>query len=402
VHCMKKKPLTWGLVSLIVCCICAIPALTGSLWFPRELIGQGEGFMVGKSGNMLYQQELEAMVPNVLAKYGRVVYANFSEAEYIVGIPRIVSQRIIAEELTRDSWEVRRFAYIVYARRTKGNELPPAHMIPIRAMGKTILAVAWKRLPAYPQFIAQGTVSSQEFSVFVEESRIGLYGVVRTGSSEFRRVRMRRGAHDGESNETSYVAIQRDLLQVLPEHIKTRVENKVSEAFRFIKTRPNILEHVFMLTPEAVIATNGDSIAIGIRSIEQKAADYMHEWIHTEQGVRHPEKKAFYLPDNTIGYEYIPGSSNASFSLNKANNGCLPSEGYDEQLFLCAKDDILVMTSSDVLGEELLLRLADPGMLQRGVVQQGLVDAVGLGGGYKKIEYTVIDEGIEFWIDKKE
>ena len=404
---MKKKPFIWGILGGILFFFCGVvPSLSGSLWFLEELVGRSEGgYTIGYSARFVDSNELvknikeqhRETIPEILDAYNRVVYRKNQGGEYMAGVPKLSSQFSLTNKLREESWDVHRIGWVVYANKGSG-EVSNS----FQAMGNTIAAIFWERLPAFPRFIAQVKDTTHESTaLYIEEVGSGLHGVVNTGSDMFSRGVQKRIVKNNGGSELSYVSIQRDILDLLPIGMKTSVENKVSESMHFTKTRPQILDNLVSIAPSVVVARRGDSFAIGLPSTDERAAKMLHTWIHAEQGTRHPQRRAFSLPDKTLGYEYIPGASNAYFSLNKANNNCLPSEEYDERLFLCAKDSSVVFSTDEALGSSLLASLKDSAVFQKGIIQGEILDALHLHQYVQSMEYGISDEMIEFWVDKK-
>ena len=95
-------------------------------------------------------------------------------------------------------------------------------------------------------------------------------------------------------------------------------------------------------------------------------------------------------------------NANAHFSITKGvGTTCLPTQDYDEQLFLCGKDNILVVATEEILGNQTVSFLTDSTVLKKGVIQSGALNAVGLGSEFTKIEYSTTPDSIDIWADLK-
>lgn len=409
---MKKRPYFWGIsIAALLFSGAVVLSLTCSLWFFRALVGGNSGTQtVGYQRSFLdanavlkqVKGEFTSLAPELTDGYARFVYTTDSDAQYIIGIPRLTFQLSLPRTLREQSWDVRRIGYIIYARRANSDTSLPALDYQLgNAISETLKGVFVDRLPARARVIFQTRdASGESMAMYIEEKGGVLYASMHTNSSAFEKGHGERMYKNIPPSETSYVSLQSDVLPYLPNIFLGDIENKISESLRFIKTRPQVLTSLLQLSPAVLLAYSNDALAIGVSSSDDKAAKLIHTWIHAEQGTRHPQKKAFSLPDKTLGYEYIPGVSNAYFSLNKAKNNCLPSEQYDESIFLCGKDTSLVLSNQEALGSNLVSALADTKMFQGGVIQGSVLEAVGLSAQFEKIEYVVSDNNVEIWMDR--
>ncbi len=411
---MKKISFSWilsiGGVLLVIGAV--IFGLSGSLWFLYALLGDNPGhYTIGYHSGFLQSNEvaktihnqIASSLPDVVGYYNRFVYQRGDRGEYIVGIPSLVHQISLESQLRQRSWEVRRIGWIVIARRTQANTEPQELGYNLsRAIRKTLHAVFVERLSAQAQLIFQAERSPHNpIALYVDQKDATVHIAIQTNSTQFRKGRAERADNNSAQREVSHFALQRELLSLLPNSFQDSLESAVARSLGFSKTLPNILEDTIALSPSLSIATKNDSLAIGVTSNDDKVAQQIQEWMHLEQGTRHPVKKAFALPDRTIGYEYIPGESNARYSLNKDKNNCLSSEKYEEQLYLCGKGSLLVVSTEDMLGAHLLRMLEDPVTMQRGIIQGSVLEAIDLSSQFDKIEYIISEDAVEVWADAK-
>ncbi|HLC49024.1 MAG TPA: hypothetical protein VJI96_01415 [Candidatus Andersenbacteria bacterium] len=399
---MKVVALSWGAVSIAIVFVCVIlSSISMSLWFLMALLGDGSGeYSVGYYNSLVATIPIEQSLPHVPSSYNRLVYKKGPQGEYIAGIPKVRNQFSVMQDLREQQWEVRRLGWIVVASNT-GSPMSSPYKRVVGAIGKTLHTLILKRLPLYPIAIVQDeSKSTDAFSAYVEESRKGIHAVINTDSSRFIRRKMYRSDTNTALGESSYVALHSDVLHFTPSGVREALERKVSDSLAFKKTHPRIIES-FLQHGSGAVLYEGDLFAVGLLSSDTNVATQIEAWMHEEQGMRHPFKKAFALPDRTIGYEYVPGGSKASFSLNKGTNNCFPSENYDEHIFLCGKDKALVLSNDQQSGNRLVSFLGSVTTVQRGFIQGSMLDAIGLGDQMRKIEYGISEDVIEIWADKK-
>ncbi len=406
---MKRLVFSWRFAGVaVVFFLILLVSFSGSLWFLRALLGEMAGeYTVGYKHSFFaeiplpdsVQRVRASFIPIISDKYNRFVYKRDAEGEYLVGIPSIQHLFSIGSDLQAQGWQVRRIGWIVLASHTRSKSLPGYNAID--AAGKAVRNLVRERLPFSPSLVLQvGSAGSESFSLHVEETIRGLHAIIHNQSSRFTRGGNVRAAKEKDLNGTTYVALQRDLLSFLPPQFASALEGRISESLGFVKTHPELLEQLSAFGSVG-LALEGDSLAVGVISENSQVAALVNQWINAEQGTRHPTKKAFSLPDKTLGYEYIPGTSNAYFDLNKGNNNCFPTEGYDEHLFLCDRDRAVALANKEGVGTRLISFLQDAGMLERGIIQGEVLKGMGISNRFEKIEYIIVDDVIEVWADIK-
>lgn len=406
---MKKKLLSWSIVGVSFVFLFVLTIhLVGSLWFLGYLLGDEPGkytvgyynaFVASNIDMKSIENSKHSFIPRISDQYSRFVYKKGEDGEYIAGIPRISDQLSVSGTLREQGWESTRIGLIVIASK-RGKPSVPNYSIGYAIKG-TLMAVFLDRLPVRPLLVLRSDAKeSAPFSLYVEKNRKGLHGVINTQNSDFLRVNGRRIKNESIPVNLTYVPIQRDVLQPISDSFLSVVERKISDSMHFKKTHPQLIGGLLDVGPVA-LAFNGNSAAIGVLSSNTQSATLMTNWINDEHATRHPVKRPFSLPDKTLGYEYIPGVKDAYFNLSKANNNCLPTEKYDERLFLCGKDQAVALASEEEVGNQLVSLIKDKQMNYRGVIQGDVIKAIGLSDQFEKIEYVILDETIEVWVNSR-
>jgi len=405
---MKRVSFLLYGVAFAVLFLCGIIVVfSGSLWFLRSLVSEHSGQYVGYNTGFLKsnvitkgaQEKYAHFLPSGANNFNRFVYKkdNKGGGEYIVGIPKIFHQFSLVQELKAQSFAVRRVGWIVFA--SKGTV---ANSNLFTAMGKTFSAVFIQGLPIRVQMILQiDTIDSASTALYIEKNRNTIHSVIHVNSSEYIGGTVKRMQKDVLGSEATFLALQSNMLPSIPSGFASAVESKVSELLHFTKTHPSILQGLLAENKTIFLSIEESSVAIGVQTTNDKTATLIHTWMQNEQGTRHPQKKAFALPDKTIGYEYLPGTSNAHFSLRGGTTNCLPSEEYDEKLFLCGMGDILVLANEERAGSRLVELLTNSKVLEGGLVQTEVLQAVGLAEQFEKIEYATSGNRMDVWADSK-
>ncbi len=398
-------------------CVCGAAVLvllvTSSLWFLFALlpetgkearrIGYEDAALAFTGSRMREAVRKTIPVPEEsITNVRSIVYQQDDRGETVIVIPRLSAQTTVRSRLDEDGWVSRRLGLIVIAYKSSGQGVNAQGVRPIRALGKVFQKVALQRLPLHPQAAFQlisSDSNGQSVAMYAQKNQGGIHGVISLQQGNF--LPGTRGRTEGSYNsqETSFVSLQSDILSIIPNNFQAILETALAKDLGFQKTSPAILSDLLAIGP-VTIAKRGEESAVGMFSEDSAIAERMNTWIAAEQSVRHPQRRAFALPDNTIGYEYIPGKVETSFSLNEGKNNCFPSRGYDEQVFLCGQGNAVVFADEEKIGDELVSFLQVAKRAWRGNIQGELLHAMGIEEGIKAIEYAGDENGIEVWIDR--
>lgn len=403
---MKKN--VWIVAGgIVVCTIAFFFFLTSSLWFFTALFPDdtGEVRRIGYIRNVLAfaGPEVEAVVEGsipipkeILQGFRTLAYQESDAGEVLVGVPKIQAQLAVSSQLQKESWSVHRMGMVLIAQKHPGGYSGGV----FEAMGDVLKKITLQRLPVHPaivfQFIPDQGTGEQPVAIYVEKQQDNLHAVITTEEPLFSPGKSKVPEQNNTGQEVSFISLQTDVLARISKSFRAIIQSEIAKKLGFEKTNPDILGDLLAIGP-MTIAKQGDALAIGIFSTDNTVAEHINSWISLEQSVRHPVRRAFALPDRTIGYEYIPGAVNSSFSLNKGKNNCFPSEGYDEEIFLCGQDRAVVFASEEAIGDSLVSFLQTAKTSWQGHIDGNLLNVLGLGGYFDSMNYSGEDNVIDVW-----
>lgn len=309
----------------------------------------------------------------------RMTYSKSSSGEYVSIIPRLRSQFQTATALRASGWEPVRVGWTIFA--VRGGKVRPSVWRGIKEEAKMALL---HQLPVSPVFFFRSAQQeSPLLAVHASKERGGVRGVISIDSQEFTPL--------SPATFNERYSYQKELIVSLPSNVFRSINNDflitlekaLAQKFQFEKTTPSPISWI----PEGeqlYLIANSEHVAIGVLQNGAIVGTRVLASMEKEQGHRHPRRKAFPLPDRSIGYEYVPGAANLRFMPGQGAADCLPSEGYDETLFLCGKKDGAIVASSEDMGKRLL----------------GFMDSMqGRWGGYIPGEYPIYFQGSNKSID---
>lgn len=279
----------------------------------------------------------------------RITYAKSGSSEYVSGIPRLGSQLHATAVLRASGWEPTRIGWVVAA--TRGEA---ARLSIWRGIKQEATMALIHKLPVSPVFFFRSTKEeSPLLAAYANRERGGIRGSVSIDSAEFIPQSGKSAPREYVSDEGLFVSLPTTIFKSINNDFLITLEGMLAQTFHFQKTTPSPLswipegEHVYLIAKgeDAAIGTSHRGDVVGIRALAS---------MEKEQGHRHPRKKAFALPDRSIGYEYVPGATKVHFAPAQGAIDCLPSQEYDEVLFLCGKKEAAGIASSQDVGKQLL------------------------------------------------
>lgn len=334
---------------------------SGSLWFLRGIWGsvpvtlefgyqnngtisafmRGQGKQVGELVNKtvgIDQKEMKSLV-----------YVQCANAEYISVIPGLGYQITMSKSLRSAGWKnIHRLGLILIASR---GDSAPSYSIYNAVISEAVAAIQQK-LPISPTFFLRS--KSANVAAYASEVRGGIHISSTIDSFDFREEKNSDLlSFDTNTTDQLIFSVPRSLLDAIHQDFLGSINTVIAKNFHFQKTTPQITA----IIPEAeniYLSIDKNDMAIGVRKHGDIFGANVSSSINKEQGQRHPKKKAFALPDRSIGYEYVPAATKAHFSPKENNAVCLPSRDYDEAIFLCGKQDAAVLASSNRIGATLL------------------------------------------------
>lgn len=403
---MNKRHYIWWGIAFAFIAGWLLLGLSSSLWFlgalsgvdsPERLLGYQDGIWRRYSEIIAMIEGADGNIPvSFMNQYSSAVYVKKGNEEQIIGIPKINKQFSVEKDLQAASWTTGRMGFIVVARKSSGGF---SSSTLLSAAGRAIKSIVRERLPIHPLLIFQmGGSEDNAIALHVKKSGNTAHMVLNTRSAHFAGSKHKRISKELSEKSESFVSIQRDILKYVSKDFSRIIEQKIAQDLGFQKTSPEILKNMLEAGP-VVLGIEEEGISLGVFSTNTAPSALITQWMVAEQGNRYPVKKAFSLPDRTIAYEYIPGIVNPYFALNKEKNSCLPSEDYDEKLFLCGKDQAVVLAKTEQSGVRLLSFMDNGQAVSRGVLRGEALGVMGLSEKIDTFEYAGDEDIFEVWAD---
>lgn len=283
----------------------------------------------------------------------RFVYSRAAASEEIVIAASIWHQASIQQVLMNNGWQVKRFGLLIRAAR--GENLPENASFRELA-GKFYQAPIPARAVALVSFTP--TSSNKDVQSLLGYIRWETPTRLALNLTKNSKV-SKRYAFPNFQNKKLQVALPSAVLSYLPEKNTAPWETVIQKKLGFEKTHPNLRE-LIAKEQGVTLVMDGDNLGLGIQTQNPAAvANIFKAWFASEEAHRHPNRRAFRLPDGTIGYEKTAGAAAPAFPSEFDHENCLESLLPDLKVWLCKGESSLSLSSQKSIAQQ--VRSALPG-----------------------------------------
>lgn len=285
---------------------------------------------------------LNDLTLNDVAKLG---YARIDSKEQLFILPHPLSQVTTQRKLELLGWHTRRIGLLIEASRGEVGNQSQLHLEQsIITFMKNTLFSSNPLMPVFFIKAKPGVIPLIETPITLigsasskNELHVFLF-TPDTNIANTRNVELKQQVGDLR------VTIPGQYLSALPPAIKDQFNQLLLKKMNLKYTKPDIATYISQF--ESVdIFLNGGDYAISALGAADSFSDTVVKWLQEEERRTRPVKKAFLLPDGTLGYEKIPGETQEV--LNNWQNDCRsPIEGRSTT-WLCAKQHWAAIGSNE-------------------------------------------------------
>ncbi len=306
-----------------------------------------------------YEQDnkfLESLEP-YLTSAQRIAYAKKGDTEFIVLAPKWFSLRQAKEVLSEKGWQQAQWATLIFATRGQNNSesanknhlssIINAFLMPwkqaflnkqqIRPIG--ILKAKAGTFPGLTKDISLiGTHKKDEIVIVVslEPHEKTISKFPQFSSEEREKLKF-----DVDSNDL--LALPAELLANIPTNQKNQIILNALEEIGFKTTASKALPEILKLD-SIIIKTKGENIALGTKNHGNIFIKEAQAWVEREESYNYPQKRAFKLPDGTLGNELRPSKPDIAW-VNTGEN-CAYFAGKEKTWWLCGEDKKAILGTS--------------------------------------------------------
>lgn len=324
-----------------------------SPWFVWSLLPEDSSIAIA----MATRQQGFSSVADALAPYlpadalgellpaaSHIAYGRSEEGRVLVILPRLGAQRLLRGHLSATGWHTQRLGLIV---RAWDADQPRTSVL--QALQRSLTHTVLPRLTLYPLLIARADAGS--FPTLTTDTNI--IGVWRNSHLL---VGVTFGQRDFPSHLSASAPIQQpidvgqlavggpgQIVGALTPATRTQWNGWLADALAFEHTRPDVLGYL-RNQRWIVLSVDSDHIAVGARAPDGFAGS-VRAWVAEEDRYNRLTRRAFRLPDGTIGYEEVPGEHRDVFGTQPDAQGCVTTAQRTKQLWMCSNEQLAVVAT---------------------------------------------------------
>jgi|GEM_PF-6840901 hypothetical protein len=337
-----------------------------SLWFLWYLLPEGNVKVAvnsSQSGSQVLSDLLNASLVEDTTRlfdgakrYSYIQTDTYSSVILVPKNPFLFRDRdLLIEQLNANDWQTTSFGLLIVGTTQKTE--PTLNTLK-GTVGSSLGKYFSRRHPYRPIVVAQGN----DGSISLLSGDTALVGVATNFGRELKIII----ASDLESlpnfsisrpvlsDEANYLAINilGSTIQSVSAQFSDEWNKIIYSKLGFSVTKPPIISYMTVQQTSSMIITN-EKAALAIIGDSNALKDVFHQWMKDEEAYLRPQKRAFKLPDGTLGYELVKGDSQVVLA-EPDSSGCLESLSEAIKLWLCVSDKgVAVATNKAAAVQEL-------------------------------------------------
>lgn len=330
--------------SLGLAIISATVVFVHSLWFLWALLPANATLRFALDRTQ--PSQLEPAVPQYvplahdlepLTKHSsRFAYALTPHEQVLVVLPALNAQISLPQSLAQAGWQVERLGLIIRAQRGQKEDHQPSFTAAVQpALADSL---RWQR-PLRPLALLE----SQGVTAIARRTHREITITVQPAGTIF----PERATTSQAAPDAIALVVPGSILKQLPRSLVLAWNSLLRQKFGFIKTKPDIMEELSDYST-VLLGVQGKTVTVGVADAQAITtfASTVQRWSEDEDRYNRPVKRAFRLPDGSLGYELVPGPSRLVFQPDSVAAACLEPIAGRATVTLCHHDNRLVVATA--------------------------------------------------------
>jgi hypothetical protein len=304
----------------------------------------------GQATALTHFLPLPASATHYLPHVQRLGYSQTGTQHFLLLAPKVSALFSLPTQLVQDGWHVERSGLLIRA--WDGNDVP-ATPNPVSAFFTSLAKAIIGRYNGRPW--AVGSVETSLHPALPSSFRFS----AQVGSRELlvHLTQDQHLPHVGQvaplPNPEVYVSLPGEAFSRLSPAQEQLWSGLLQQKLHFTHTKPAIIAAVAHFS-RATVALDGTSAAISVQGDTAAFIQQATTWLQEEDSHSRFVKKAFRLPDKTVGYEDVPGDAQAVLQPSATDPTCLIPQGNRTTLVLCRDDSHAVLATSTDYAKQFL------------------------------------------------
>lgn len=351
---MLAKSVSFIVVAVIAVVIASVILINISSLFIWYLLPQGDGLKVVVNSCNESDKPIAAFraafgseeVIEYMQDCHRVGVGISDGVEVIIVQPLLRHQWSIGSRLENSGWKVERIGLLVAASRSAGgyNALSVSSMVD--AAYNALAMSLTSNTPLDPSLIA----STKLPEGYDDEGLITIVGSSGGGQlkvligedieSLLSAKRVKRYAPD----DGLYVALPSHIMSLLPLPLQSAWNSALIKRFGFTAISPEMITYLSQFEEMNIRISDEDALIAVVGPLES-VMEGVSKWLEEEEGRRKPKRKAFKLPDGTLGYEQVPSQVGDIIQLEE--DGCYQAKNSFIKIRVCSSGDRVFISTNE-------------------------------------------------------
>lgn len=402
---ITKRLALLGLMALSITIGAVFLLLVSSAWFYWALLPQSDLSLAAALDNTqphadIFQKTLAVsqalpLLPVKIAGLPKMAFAQKKDSTYIVIRAPFGQVGRIKSIFLANGWTVENWGNVIRASRQPSNFSQITLPTPTQAVWVALGHLLRHPTSFLPVFLASLADESgnQPYQAIVFARNTALEGSVSiSGNSPSQLTQSLGKVNEIKNNVSLVINIPSQLLRIIPEQYQAAWQEKAWKELGFLKTRPPFLRELGQ-HQIAIISANEGKITLGVMGDAETFTAKAASWMQEEDAFNRSRKKAFQLPDKTLGYELLPGLKRDVLGPLDAK-GCAPSSSEYLKLWLCRQGTVVLLSSN----EDMALKVATTANMGQSIIRKPIADMIGI-PLLQSVQVQAVPKGLNFRLD---
>ncbi|MBI3255902.1 MAG: hypothetical protein HYZ63_02930 [Candidatus Andersenbacteria bacterium] len=368
---MKKRPIyiVGWVATGIALSIGIVLYTTLSTWFYWSLLPTTGNIAISAEsgrhlGSFIALADSAALPAEHVMMYTRVAsrlaYTDGPNGQFLIMLPKLLLHGQAKEMVIKEGWQYQKFGIMLIAKRGTGSEELGA-----KTQVSSIVRAFW--LP-WQQLLWHGQAFRPPVVIVAKPDAInglknglvatsqyqegGVYAKITftyPATPEFSEIQHINKATADNNTPYNFLALQRQMLAYIPTRQKNTLLHSIISQIGFTKTNDRLVKEVADM-PSITLYQNAGHASLGSQENAEVFMKTARAWVESEDAYNYPQRRAFKLPDGTLGYETRPSKPDSNW-VNTDNN-CQYFNGKEKTWWVCSANGKAVLSNTQAAASQ--------------------------------------------------
>ena len=275
----------------------------------------------------------------------KIAFAKKGNSQTLVVVSNWADISKNESSLLQEGWQFSKKANIFFAHRSENDDVLPANEQMSNVFAASLrmwVVILSEKQPVQPIAIAsikehQLPGLAKSMGLVAQHYKKGILVVIDAADAGLAPLEPKQANETKDiinlfSDSRDILALPKELLSLIPPSEKKVLYSKVVEQAGLGKVTKQVLSEMDTLD-SMVIVRASDAAVIGTSQNGSTFVKAIKRHIETQDGYNYPQRRAFKLPDGTLGYEYRPAAANKNWIHTSPE--CEYYEGKEQTWWAC-------------------------------------------------------------------